>query len=35
MRFRFRVWIHEGTAEEAGVAGQWEQYAYPPQITLN
>ena len=32
--FRFRVWLHEGHAAEAGVGPAWEQYANPPKALL-
>lgn len=32
--FRYRVFIHKGNAEEANVAGEYEQYANPPKVTV-
>jgi hypothetical protein len=32
--FRYRVWIHRGTAEEAGVAETYAEYANPPKVSV-
>jgi hypothetical protein len=34
IRFSYRVWLHRGTAEDAGVDRAWQQYAAPPQATV-
>ena len=32
--FRYRVWLHTGHADEAGVASVWQEYAAPPKIIV-
>ncbi len=32
--FRYRLFIHEGTTEEAGIAQVWQQFAKPPQVKV-
>ena len=32
--FRYRMWIHKGTTEEAGVAAVYDQFANPPSVTV-
>jgi len=34
MTFRFRIWLHEGDAQEAGVDDVWRQYANPPSVEV-
>lgn len=32
MRLRYRIWLHEGNAQQAGVAERWSLFAHPPRI---
>ncbi len=34
LRFRFRLWLHEGSAETAGVEAKWRQFAHPPTVRV-
>jgi len=32
--FRYRIFIHEADAQQADIAGLWNQYAHPPVVTV-
>jgi hypothetical protein len=32
--FRYRIFIHEGDAQQADIAGLWNQYAHPPVVRV-
>lgn len=32
--FRYRIFIHKGTTQDAGIADVWAAYAHPPTITV-
>lgn len=34
MRFRYRVFIHEGDTEQAGISAAFDSYAHPPEVTV-
>ncbi len=34
MRFRYRVLIHEGDTEQAGISAAFDSYAHPPKVTV-
>jgi hypothetical protein len=34
LTFRYRIYIHEGDAQAAGIAGLYEQYAHPPVVRV-
>jgi len=34
LTFRYRIYIHEGDAQAAGIAGLYEQYAHPPAVRV-
>lgn len=35
LRFRYRVFIHEGDTERAAINGTFDAYAYPPVVTVD